>query len=448
MSEQTITIEKLAFGGSGLGHIGGKVCFIPFTAPRDTARIRIKTEKRSYMEGELIELLTPSPLRETPPCPIFGACGGCNWQHLTYSAQLAAKQEIFADLLWRSARVEPERILPIIPAPEPYGYRSRVQFKLRFIAGQLHIGFYRRGSHFVIDLPERCAIAHPVINRLFADLNSYLPDFPEPDKIPQIDVTIGDDDAAILVFHYLGNRHDEITRYLENMPTSASVGLYLQCGRKETLEKIAGPGHLSYRIPENFLSGIPERTLSFAAGGFSQVNYQQNLSLVATVFDWAELTGAEKILDLFCGNGNFSIPLAQKAATVLGLEEYPPSIIDAQRNCVLNDVKNASYRCFDAAAGVEELIAAGEHFELVIIDPPRTGAAELVRYIPSLHPRKVIYVSCDPATLARDIGILKRGGYEVIKSLPVDMFPQTYHIESVTLLEPYDHVEGRDICPP
>lgn len=442
MDEQTVTIEKMAFGGAGLGHVAGKVCFVPFSMPGDTARIRVRTEKRSYLEGELIELVAPSPQREIPPCPVFGVCGGCNWQHLPYAAQLAAKQEIFADLLWRSARVERERILPIAPAPEPYGYRARVQFKLRYAAGQLHIGFYRGGSHFVVDVPQRCAIAHPVINRLFTELNGFLSGFPEPDKLPQVDVTIGDDDAAVLVFHYRGNRYEDCVRYLEKLDIGPTAGLYLQRGHKATLEKIDGHETLSYRIPENFLAGIPERTLTFAAGGFSQVNYRQNLSLIATVFEWAALTGTEKVLDLYCGNGNFSIPLAHRAAAIVGIEEYPPSIIDARRNCAVNDVKNAVYRCSDAVAGVAELAAAGERFELVIVDPPRTGAAELVRQIPSLHPGKIIYVSCDPATLARDIGLLRGLEYEVVKSLPVDMFPQTYHIESVTLLEPA-HTRGQ-----
>ncbi|HEY6873482.1 MAG TPA: 23S rRNA (uracil(1939)-C(5))-methyltransferase RlmD [Geobacteraceae bacterium] len=436
MGEQTVTIEKMAFGGSGLGHVAGKVCFVPFTAPGDTARIRVSTEKRSYLEGEIVELLGQSPLRVTPPCPVFGICGGCNWQHLPYATQLAAKQEIFADLLWRSARVERERIMPIAPAPEPYGYRSRVQFKLRNVGGQLHMGFYRGGSHFVVDVPQQCAIAQPAINRLFHELRGFMAQFPEPDKVPQIDVTLGDDDTAVLVFHYLGNRHDDIAGHLGKLPMGPSTGIYLQRGRKSTLENIAGPETLSYRIPEYFPAEIPETVLTFAAGGFSQVNYRQNLSLIATVCAWAELTGSEKILDLYCGNGNFSIPLAQRAAAVVGIEEYPPSIIDAQRNCVINGVNNAIFRCSDAVAAVAGFVEAGERFDLVILDPPRTGAAELIRHIPSLHPGKIIYVSCDPATLARDIGMLGKLGYDVVKSMPVDMFPQTYHIESVTLLEP------------
>jgi 23S rRNA (uracil1939-C5)-methyltransferase len=434
--EPAVTIEKMAFGGAGLGHLEGKVCFVPFTAPGDTAKVRVRTEKRSYLEGELVEVLAPSPHRVAPPCPVFGICGGCNWQHLSYATQLEAKQEIFADLLWRSARVDRERILPIVPAPEPYGYRSRVQFKLRYVAGRLHMGFYRGGSHFVVDVPHRCAIAHPVINRLFPELRGFMAHFPEPDKLPQIDVTVGDDDAVVLIFHYLGDRHDDVAGYLEKLGSAPDTGVYLQSGRKATLKKISGPETLSYRIPEDFSGDAPENILTFAAGGFSQVNYRQNLALIATVLNWAGLTGIERVLDLYCGNGNFSIPLARRAAAVTGIEEYPPSIGDARRNCALNGIENAFFSCSDAVAGVAELAASGERFDLVILDPPRTGAAELIRHIPSLHPGKIVYISCDPATLARDLGMLKKLGYEVITSMPVDMFPQTYHIESVTLLEP------------
>lgn len=436
MNEHTVTIEKMAFGGSGLGHVAGKVCFVPFTAPGDRARIRVRTEKRSYMEGELIELLAPSPLRVTPPCPVFGICGGCNWQHLSAAGQQEAKQEIFAELLWRSGRVERERILPVVAAPEPYGYRARVQFKLRCIAGALHIGFYRSGSHVVVDVPQQCAIARPSINRLFTELSLVMSRFPEPDMVPQIDVTVGDDDSAVLVFHYLGNRPDEIAGYLENRGNLPAAGIYLQSGHKATLRKITGADPLSYLVPENFLQGVPEKRLTFAAGGFSQVNYRQNLALIATVFAWAELTGKERLLDLYCGNGNFSIPLAHCAASVVGLEEYPPSIRDALNNCALNGVENADYRCCDAVTGLLQLVEAGERFDLVILDPPRAGAAQLIPHLPSLQPGKIIYISCDPATLARDIGALKKLGYEVVRSLPVDMFPQTYHIESVTLFEP------------
>ncbi len=421
-----------------MGHVGGKACFVPFTAPGDVARVRVRSEKRSYLEGEVMEILESSPGRITPPCSIFGACGGCNWQHLPYSAQLEEKQKIFTDIMWRSGRVESERILPILPAPEPFGYRARVQLKVRFVAGELLMGFYRGGSHLVVDLPGSCAIAHPKINCLVPELLRLTRIFPEPDKVPQIDVMVGDNGSAVVIFHYVGSGHTEAAAFLsENRAILASAsGIYLQSGRKATLRKIFGPENLEYLVPQGPVQDVSGRRLTFSPGGFSQINYRQNLALIAAVSDWAGLSGKERMLDLYCGNGNFTIPLAGFCSEVLGLEEYEPSIRDALHNCQINGLKNIRFHCTDALEGLKDIIANGTTFDRVLLDPPRTGAAELVRLIPALKPAKILYVSCDPPTLARDVGILRGLDYAVTKSLPVDMFPQTYHIESITLLEP------------
>ena len=281
MREITIKIDKMTFGGAGLGYADGKVCFVPFAAPGDLARVRVRSEKRSYLEAEILELLEPSPLRVIPPCPVFGVCGGCNWQHLPYSTQLEEKQKIFADIMWRSGRIESERIVPIKPAPEPFGYRARVQLKVRFVAGEMHIGFYRGSSHFVVDIPGKCAIAHPAINRLLPELHRLMQIFPEPDKVPQIDVTIGDDGAAVANFHYIGSNHAKIACFMQDNRgiLSSVAGIYVQSGRKITLQKIVGPDTLSYSVPNGLVAGVPERRLTFTPGGFSQVNYRQNLAL-------------------------------------------------------------------------------------------------------------------------------------------------------------------------
>lgn len=217
MAETVVKIEKMAFGGAGFGHLEGKACFVPFTAPGDIARIKILKETRSYLEGELVELLHPSDRRVIPPCHVFGRCGGCNWQHLAYSDQLSAKEDIFAEILWRSGRVERDRIEPIAPAPDPYGYRSRIQLKVRCIDGEPQIGFYRSGSHFVVDIPKKCAIVHPRINRLINGLRQMVALFPEPEKIPQMDVAVGSDGRTELIIHYIGNRRKEIiSHFREN----------------------------------------------------------------------------------------------------------------------------------------------------------------------------------------------------------------------------------------
>jgi 23S rRNA (uracil1939-C5)-methyltransferase len=436
MHDVTIRIEKMTFGGSGLGHADGKVCFVPFAAPGDLARVRVRTEKRSYMEGSLIELPEPSPSRVEPPCPVFGICGGCNWQHLPYEVQLEEKRKIFAEIMWRSARVDSDHILPVIPAPGPYGYRARIQLKVRSVHGEPHVGFYRNGSHFVVAVPGSCAIAHPAINRMLPEIHQLMRLFTEPDKIPQIDIAAGDDSATSAVFHYVGTDPKAAAAFFKDhrhlLPSCA--GTFLQSGRKSSLQKIWGTDTLSYRIPKESLTGIPEQNLSFASGGFSQINYSQNRALITAVLASLDLTGDERVLDIYCGNGNFSLPLASMCREVVGIEEYGPSITDALRNARENCLDNVRFRSVDAVAGVKDIAAAGDRFDVVLLDPPRTGAAELVRLIPEINPAKIVYVSCNPSTLARDIGILRGYGYSVASSQPVDMFPQTYHIESVTLL--------------
>jgi 23S rRNA (uracil1939-C5)-methyltransferase len=366
-------------------------------------------------------------------------CGGCNWQHLSYSDQLSAKEEIFAELLWRTGRVSRELIFPIIPAPEPFAYRSRIQLKVRNINGEPQMGFYRAGSHFVVNIPEKCAIVHPVINRLIVELRRVITPFREKEKIPQIDVAVGDDGRAELVIHYIGNANQEIIRHFQKYRQYlGGAGIFLQTGKKATLENISEEKteHLTYKVPNYSFPDLPDLSLSFKSGCFSQVNYRQNLALIETVCCWAGATGRERVLDIFCGNGNFSLPLAGKASHVYGVEGYGPSITIADNNSEANGINNVSFACADALSEISRMVAADERFDIVVLDPPREGAAEVVRAIPALQPKAILYVSCDPATLARDISILKRRGYEVTKCRPVDMFPQTYHIESVTLLEP------------
>ncbi len=439
MTEAVVRIEKMVFGGAGFGHIGGKACFIPLTAPGDVARILIKKEKRSYLEGELLELLEPSERRTAPLCPLFGVCGGCNWQHLPYSEQLLAKEEIFAGFLCRSGQVSGERILPIVPSPDPFAYRSRIQLKVHAAFGTPQIGFYRSGSHYVVDISQGCAIAHPVINRLIGGLRAVLASFPDKGRVPQVDLAISDEGEIEVVVHYIGGRLEEAAgHFRRNSPTLGAAGVFLQTGRKCTLQRIAGdhPSHLSYKVPSPPMTALPDMRLSFSSGGFSQVNFRQNLALIDTVYTWAGLTGSEKVLDIYCGNGNFALPLAASAAQVVGVEEYGPSLAAARENCASNGIGNASFIHGDAREIISQMACAHERFDLVLLDPPREGAAEVARSLADLKARAIIYVSCDPATLARDIGIFHKSGYEVVKSRPVDMFPQTHHIESVTLLVP------------
>lgn len=435
MAEHIIAIERLCYGGAGFGRVEGKACFVPFTAPGDRARIRVVKEKRSFLEGELLELVEPSALRVASVCPVFGTCGGCDWQYLPYQEQLKQKGTIFADTLSRIGKVPRESVLPVAGSPDCYGYRSRVQVKVSQQKGAVKLGFFRTASHEVVDFGAGCPLANDLLNRMASEFRALLPRLPQLDCISQLDLSTGDEGEGIAIVHCKGSRPDQLVERLsasrEQLPSVA--GAFVRGGAKGELTKSFGIESLSYSIPAGLFPGSRELRLRFGRGGFSQVNYRQNLALIGTVWEWAGLTGKERVLDLYCGNGNISIPLAPYAAEVFGVEGFAPSIVDAAANAEANGVGNASFQVSDAAQAVRRLIKRQEKFDLVVLDPPRAGA-EAAAELAQLAPEKIIYVSCDPATLARDLAVLGSNGYQVTRSRPLDMFPQTYHLESVTEL--------------
>jgi 23S rRNA (uracil1939-C5)-methyltransferase len=433
MSGQVVTIDSLAFGGNGVCRIDGKVCFVPFSCPGDKLRLTVTSEKRSYLTARITEILTPSEQRVTPPCPLFGSCGGCSWQHIGYARQLQAKRQILAETLWRGARVDGERILPALPSPSPYGYRSRVQFKLHSATDRLYIGFFRSGSHRVEDAPGGCPVALAAVNAAIGQLRAVLESCAECSRIPQINVECGDT-GAVAIVNYIGTERDTLCGHLllHRTELSSLSGLWLQSGRKSTLTRVWGDDRLYYALPS--VAGSGDVRLGFAPGCFSQVNRDQNRAMLDIVRRMARFQATEQVLDLYCGNGNFSLPIAGAVSSVTGIEEYAGSIVAAEENRSMNRIAQADFICDDAAGGVRKLAQAGRSFDTVILDPPRSGAADVVTELHRLNPAKIIYVSCDPSTLARDCGVLAGNGYRVQESAPVDMFPQTYHIESVTLL--------------
>lgn len=435
MSDLHVRIDRLAFGGNGVGRIDGKVCFVPLSCPGDELRVRLTSEKRSYSTARIVEIATPSPQRVAPPCPLFGSCGGCGWQHIVYPLQLEAKRQILAEALWRGARVSGERVAETLPSPLQFGYRSRVQFKLHGGADGLKIGFYRHGSHFVEDAPQGCPIALPVINAALLRLRDLLASFPEPAAIPQINIDSAEQ-GTVAIVNYIGRDPEQAAAFFAGHAHALTplTGVYLQTGRKSTLRKLWGDGLLGYSLPAG-PAGASSCSLSFRPGGFSQVNAAQNRALLGLIREMAGFQGGDSLLDLYCGNGNFSLPLAGEVGTVTGIEEYEGSIAAALDNCRQNGIKNAEFLAADAASGVRSLADDGRRFDVVILDPPRSGAAGTIDGLCRLKPERIVYISCDPGTLARDCGLLAAQGYCVLKSVPVDMFPQTYHLESITLLQ-------------
>lgn len=434
MPSTTAVIDKLAYGGNGVCRIEGKVCFVPYSCPGDQLRLRLTSQKKSYSTAEISEILESSAARTVPPCPIFGVCGGCSWQHVHYPLQLEQKRQIFAETLWRGARVPAELIAETIASPLEYGYRSRVQFKVSTKSGRLRIGFYRNGSHIVEDAESGCLVALPIINEIMGCFRSLLEDHAEAGMIEQISIDTGVQ-GAVAIVHCSGSDLPRLRTFLKDRITEleACSGLYLQSGQKAGLEKLWGHSEISYFMPRPDPADEP-CLLSYSPGGFAQVNQTQNVAILSIITTFADFRSTEKLLDLYCGNGNFTIPLAGQVASALGIEGSEVSIHSANANKTRNAAHNVQFICNDVRNALQELVSAGERFDVVLLDPPRNGAGEVVADIAKIAPSKIIYVSCDPSTLARDCGLLAGQGYRVVRSVPLDMFPQTYHLESVTLL--------------
>lgn len=422
-----LTIDTLAYGGSGVGRHDGKAVFVPLTAPGDRVCCRLVREKKNFAEAELEEILQPAPQRRPAPCPVFGTCGGCQWQHLPYAEQGQWKERLLGEALRRQAGVAAPVILPLVPAPDEWGYRSRVQFKCRQTAGGFVMGFYRRGSHYVVDVHD-CPITDRRLNAVLRLFRTWLPASPAPSEIPQVDLETGSDGQVRAVVHYLGSAPQALADYLRPLAEAARLALFLQSGRKSSLLAVTGPAELVIEVDE------PPLHLAYGAGGFAQVNLAQNRALVAAVVTAAALTGQERVLDLYCGMGNFSLPLARRAAAVIGVEDYAPAIEQARHNASRNAVTGALFHAAPAEGAAARFGASGP-FDLVVLDPPRTGAYPAIKDLLQVGAPRILYISCDPATLARDLQPLLHGGYELCWSQPFDLFPQTFHLESLSLLQ-------------
>ncbi len=434
MTLPVATIDKLAFGGNGVCRIDGKVCFVPFSSPGDEVVLRITAQKKSYNTASISEIITPSPARTTPVCPIFGRCGGCHWQHIRYSAQLEQKRNILAETLWRGARVPADLVEDVVPATMIYGYRNRLQFKVATNRGKTSIGFYRQGTYQVEDVAGGCPIAAPIINQTLNCFRGILQLYPGIDAVTQLAIDAGD--RGVIVFiHQTGSITRRSREYLCSQADHLRpcTGLFIKTERHGFAEKVWGESAISYRMNQAD-PAQKSLELTYPPGGFAQVHLRQNVIMLDIIRKLGNFAPAESLLDLYCGNGNFSLPLAAEVASVVGIEGNADSVLAAEYNRDINMVANVRFFCDDAASSVKRLLAKGDKFDTLLLDPPRSGAADVVAGIAQLQPDKIIYVSCDPSTLARDCFLLTGSGYRVVTSVPVDMFPQTFHIESITLL--------------
>ncbi|GAB4257765.1 class I SAM-dependent RNA methyltransferase [Deferrisoma sp.] len=428
-----IRIFAAADRGMGMGHLGGKVAFVPLTAPGDTVLAAAVREKRRHVVCRLMEVIEPSPLRREPPCPAFGRCGGCHWQHLPYPEQWRAKAESFRKFVRSRLGDGVEgRFRDPLASPREFGYRNRVGWKVRWIEGGARVGYFAQGTHRLVEIDD-CPIAHPAIRERLGPLRAFLQAFPPArGHLPQVDLQVDDEGRVWGVFHLLRPpTPEERTRLREFCRSAGIAAAHLQAGRKETLEPLApGPEAMRFRVR----AGDRDLWYGVRPGGFVQANPGVNQALVDEVTDLAPLYRGADALDLYAGAGNFTLPLALAARRVVAVEGYPPAAQDLARNALELGWAHVEARAEPAARALERLGREGFRPRFALLDPPREGAADAAAPLADLGPDHILYVSCSPPTLVRDLGLLLGRGYRVEWIRAADMFPQTAHLECLALL--------------
>lgn len=418
-----VRIESVAFKGYGVGRIQGKVVFVPYTVTGDEVFVDPVEEKKNFAMARLKEILSSSPWRVSPPCPYFGYCGGCQWQHIEPRIQGDLKKEILKNLLQRLGGLKDLAPLSFIPSNTPYGYRARIQLKVK----EEKIGFFEERSHQIIEI-EECLIAHPLINNILQRFRKER--FPLS-NIREIEINVSPEEGkGILIIHLnkpVKGRTLPIPELLQSISLLKGVAL----GGTNPWRYFGDP--VLHLTTEVIYSGIHKVfRLRTSPESFYQVNLEQNLKLLETLLEFAQLRGEERVLDLYSGIGNFTLPLAVHAKYVTGIEENGKAVEDARFNAEENRIGNCRFFPGKVEDKMKEI---KEEVDLLVLDPPRMGAKSILSEILRLHPRRIVYISCEPTTFARDVRILSEKGYVLKKICLVDMFPQTYHMEVVGLLQ-------------
>ncbi|MGA2548696.1 MAG: 23S rRNA (uracil(1939)-C(5))-methyltransferase RlmD [Burkholderiaceae bacterium] len=434
MSEAGLRIESLDQDARGIGHVAGKVVFVEQALPGETVRYRSFRRKASYEIASLVEVLHASAARVRAPCPSFGVCGGCSMQHMDAATQVAVKQRVLEDSLARIGKVEPEQIYRPVRGPS-WRYRFRARLSVRFVAkrGGILIGFHERKSSFVADM-KTCEIVPEHVSRLLVPLRALIEGLSIRDRLPQIELAVGED-CTVLVLRILDPVSVADRERLTSFATAHGIEFWLQSKGPETAHPLSATATpLYFSLPE-FATRIP-----FRPTDFTQVNHFINRVLVGRAVRLLAPEPTDRIVDLFCGLGNFSIPLSRRAREVIGIDGSPGLVERARTNAAHNGAADrCSFQTRDLFTIVREDLDALGHIDKLLIDPPREGALAIAKALAEQGehgPKRIVYVSCNPGTLARDAAILvHQAGYRLRGAGIVNMFPQTSHVESLAVFE-------------
>lgn len=428
----TVDILSLDHEGHGVARIDGKVTFVDGALPGERAEIAVYRKHAKYNSANALVILKASAQRAEPRCPHFGRCGGCSMQHLEPSAQVAAKQRVLEENLARIGKVRPDVMLPALHGPA-WDYRHRARLSVRRVdkKGGVLVGFHEKRSSYIADM-DRCEVLTPEVSALIRPLRELVTGLSNADRIPQIEVAVGDA-VTVLVFRLLEPWTDDDGARVRTFAEAHHVQIWEQKKGPDTARPFwpdIAP-ELSYRLPEFGL------VMPFRPTEFTQVNAAMNRALVSRALRLLDPQPGERIADLFCGLGNFTLPIARRGADVLGIEGSAELVARARDNATRNGLSNASFEADNLFEMTPEKFAALGHFDKLLIDPPRSGAIEVAKSLPDAGtPQRIVYVSCDPATLARDAEVLVHvKGYRLLAAGVANMFPHTAHVESIALFE-------------
>ena len=428
---ETARIESVTHDGKGIAAIAGKKVFVAGALEGEEVRFRRRKKKRNYDDAELLEVLSASPKRIEPRCAVFELCGGCSLQHIGDAEQRQIKQRALQDTLERIGKVTPARWLPPIH-DSPWNYRRRARLAVKHVAGKgrVLVGFRERHAPFITDM-HRCEVLASPIDELLDALSELITSLSLRSRLPQIELAVAEN-ATSLVFRVLDPPTDSDLESFKAFGEQHGLRIYLQSGGMNSISLLQPEGPLpplNYSLPEFDI------VIEFEATDFVQVNAAVNRRMVATALELLDPGPDDRVLDLFCGIGNFSLPLARRCSRVLGVEGEQNLVSRARSNAGRNGVANCEFRTADLnnIDGTESWLA--ENWTGLLLDPARSGALEIVRHVGRIDPCRIVYVSCHPATLARDLNILvAEQGFCLEAAGIIDMFPHTGHVESIALL--------------
>lgn len=421
-------IDSLSHDGRGVGRIDGKAVFVDGALPGERVRARIAERHKTYDEAVVDSVLQASPLRVVPRCAHAGVCGGCSLQHLAPEAQIDAKQQVLLDNLAHIGKVMPQTVLPALRGPH-WGYRTKARLGAKYVRKMQRalVGFREKHKPHLAEL-MRCEVLHPIVGERITELAELLADLDARERIPQIEIAVGDN-ATALVFRNLDALSERDASLLFGYGERTGLHIYLQPGGPDSVRLLwPDTSELSYALPDYGLRLVFEPT------DFTQVNRAINGAMIDLALDLLDVQPDDRVLDLFCGLGNFTLPLARRCGHVIGVEGEPGLVQRARNNAARNGITNAEFHVANLADDVSIYPWLKQPFDKLLLDPPRSGAMEVIPVIARLGFRRIVYVSCNPGSLARDAGLLvNEHGYRLVKAGVMDMFPHTAHVESIAL---------------